>query len=217
MKRRDVLRNITLSSVGVAITTAGVNANTNPALSEELIEAGKKKKKKTQTAPGRTPEETERDAKLMAEVFFNEHEMATITILCDIILPAEGVSPSASQVGVPAFIEFIAKDMPYHQTPLRGGLMWLDSQAMKRFNKKFVECTQNQRIQIVDDIAYPEDAKPEFSQGAAFFNRMRDLTMTGFYTTEAGFKDLGYVGNKPNLWQGVPKDVLDQYGLTGNE
>ncbi|MBK7869223.1 MAG: gluconate 2-dehydrogenase subunit 3 family protein [Saprospiraceae bacterium] len=217
MKRRDVLRNITLSSVGVAITTAGVNAHTNPVPPDELAEAGKKKKKKQKTAPGRTPEETERDAKLMAEVFFNEHEMATITVLCDIILPAEGASPSASQVGVPAFIEFIAKDMPYHQTPLRGGLMWIDNQAMKRFNKKFVECAQNQRIQIIDDIAYPKDAKPEFTQGAAFFNRMRDLTMTGFYTTEAGFKDLGYMGNKPNLWQGVPKDVLEQYGLTGNE
>lgn len=213
MKRRDLLRNITLTTVGIGIASTGVNANTTSP--DELAEIAKKKKKKP--APGRTPEEVERDAKLMAETFFNEHEMATITVLCDIILPADANSGSASQVGVPAFIEFVAKDIPPHQTPLRGGLMWLDNQAMKRFSKKFIACTSSEQIQIVDDIAYPEQAKPAFSQGVSFFNLMRDLTMTGFYTTEVGFKDLGYKGNTPNVWMGVPEDVLKQYGLSGNE
>lgn len=213
MKRRDLLKNIALTSVGVATASTGITANTTQ--NEELAAGGKKKKGKT--TPGRTPEEVERDAKLMAETFFTPHEMATITVLCDIILPADATSGSASQAGVPAFIEFIAKDMPYQQTPLRGGLMWLDNQAMKRFGKKFVACTAAERIQIVDDIAYPEQAKPAMKQGVSFFNLMRDLTMTGFYTTEMGIKDLGYVGNQPNVWQGVPEEVLKQYGLTGNE
>lgn len=214
MKRRDLLKNIALTSVGVATAGTGLTANTTQ--NEELA-AGGGKKKKGKAAPGRTPEEVERDAKLMAETFFTPHEMATITVLCDIILPADSRSGSASQAGVPAFIEFIAKDMPQHQTPLRGGLMWLDNQAMKRFGKKFVACAATERIQIVDDIAYPEQAKPAVKQGVSFFNLMRDLTMTGFYTTEMGIKDLGYVGNQPNVWQGVPEDVLKQYGLTGNE
>lgn len=214
MKRRDLLKNIALTSVGVATSATGLTANTTQ--NEELV-AGGGKKKKGKAAPGRTPEEVERDAKLMAETFFTPHEMATITVLCDIILPADTNSGSASQAGVPAFIEFIAKDMPQHQTPLRGGLMWLDNQAMKRFGKKFVACAATERIQIVDDIAYPEQAKPAVKQGVSFFNLMRDLTMTGFYTTEMGIKDLGYVGNQPNVWQGVPEDVLKQYGLTGNE
>jgi hypothetical protein len=118
---------------------------------------------------------------------------------------------------VPAFIEFIAKDMPYQQTPLRGGMMWLDNQSTKRFGKKFVEASATERIQLVEDIAYPEQAKPAMKQGVAFFNLMRDLTMTGFYTTEMGIKDLGYIGNQPNVWQGVPEEVLKQYGLTGAE
>lgn len=214
MKRRDLLRNIALTSVGVATTATGLTANTT-IQNEELVEAGKKKKKKA--APGRTPEEVERDARLMAETFLTPHEIATITVLCDIILPADATSGSASQAGVPAFIEFIVKDMPNHQTPMRGGLMWLDNQSMKRFGKKFVACAAAERIQIVDDIAYPEQAKPAMRQGVAFFNLMRDLTMTGFYTSEIGIKDLGYVGNQPNVWQGVPEDVLKQYGLTGNE
>jgi len=214
MKRRDLLKNIALTSVGVATASTGLTANTTQ---NEEVAAGGGKKKKGKVAPGRTPEEVERDAKLMAETFFTPHEMATITVLCDIILPADANSGSASQAGVPAFIEFIAKDMPNHQTPLRGGLMWLDNQAMKRFGKKFVACAATERIQIIDDIAYPEQAKPAMKQGVSFFNLMRDLTMTGFYTTEMGIKDLGYVGNQPNVWQGVPEEVLKQYGLTGNE
>lgn len=213
MKRRDLLRNIALTSVGVATASTGITANTTQ--NENLVEVAKKKKSKA--APGRTPEEEIRDAKLMAETFFTPHEMATLTVLCDIILPADSASGSASQAGVPAFIEFIAKDMPQQQTPLRGGMMWLDNQSMKRFGKKFVEASAPERIQLVDDIAYPEQAKPATKQGVAFFNLMRDLTMTGFYTTEMGFEDLGYIGNQPNVWQGVPEEVLKQYGLTGAE
>jgi hypothetical protein len=216
MKRRDVLRNITLTSLGVATATTGMQANTSLALpptAEELL--GDKKKKKS--SYGRTPEEAARDAKLMSETFFTPHEMATITVLCDIILPADANSVSASQTGVPAFIEFIAKDMPNYQTPLRGGMMWLDNQCTKRFGKQFVVCTAAEQIQVVDDIAYPELAKPAMRNGVAFFNTMRDLTMTGFYTSEAGVADLGYIGNQPNVWSGVPQDVLDKYGLTGKE
>jgi gluconate 2-dehydrogenase gamma chain len=74
--------------------------------------------------------------------------------------------------------------------------------------------TQADRLKIIDDIAYPEDARPEMSQGVAFFNQLRGLTVTGYYTTKIGFEDLGYVGNQPNDWQGVPQDVLDKYGLS---
>ena len=211
MKRRDLLKNIALTSVGVATAATGINAS--PTQDADL-EAGTTKKK---VAPGRTPQEVERDAKLMAETFFTPHEMATSTVICDIILPADATSGSASQAGVPAVIEFIAKDMPYQQTPLRGGLMWIDNQAMKRFGKKFVACSATERIQIVDDIAYPEQAKPAMKQGVSFFNLMRDLTMTGFYTSEIGIQDLGYMGNQPNTWLGVPEEVLKQYGLTGKE
>ena len=69
----------------------------------------------------------------------------------------------------------------------------------------------------MDDIAFPEKAKPELQQGVAFFNTMRDLTACGFFTSEIGIKDLGYVGNRPNQWDGVPEDVLAQYGLKYDE
>ncbi len=149
--------------------------------------------------------------------FFTEHEMATITVLGDIIMPKDDVSGSASDAKVPEFIEFIVKDMPTHQTPLRGGLRWLDLHCYKLYEKAFVNLTAAQQITVVDSIAYPEKAAKELAQGVSFFNLMRDLVTTGFYTTEIGIKDLGYVGNAPNQWNGVPDEVLKQYKLAYTE
>lgn len=165
----------------------------------------------------RMKEEIANNKKLKEETFFTKEEMATIAVLADIIIPKDAVSGSATDAGVPAFIEFIVKDMPQHQTPMRGGLRWLDVESLKRFEKSFVALTPEQRIQIVDDIAYPDKVKPGMKQGVSFFNLMRNLTATGFYTSEMGVKDVGYKGNIPNLWNGVPDDVLKQYGLAYTE
>ena len=143
--------------------------------------------------------------------------MATITLLADIIIPKDEVSGSASEAKVPDFIEFIVKDMPEHQTPMRGGLRWLDLKCLNLYGKVFVGCTPQQQIEMADAIAYPNKAKPENKQGVAFFNLMRDLTATGFYSTQMGWNDVGYKGNVPNQWNGVPDDVLKQYNLAYTE
>jgi hypothetical protein len=161
---------------------------------------------------GRYAAETARAKRLEAEPdFFNAHEMKTITVLADIIIPKDEVSGSASDAGVPAFIAFIVKDMPEHQLPMRGGIKWLDRQCLLRFGKAFTECGEKEKLEVVNEIAYPGKAKPEMAPGVAFFSRMRDLTASGFYTTKTGIDDIGFVGNRPNQWEGVPKDILDQY------
>lgn len=168
----------------------------------------------------RNPDEIAREKELLAqEKFFSGHEMATITILADIIIPRDEVSGSASDAKVPDFIEFIVKDKSEHQIPMRGGLRWLDMQCLKRFEKTFKDCTSLQQIEVVDLIAYPERAKKdkELTQGAAFFTLMRNLTATGFYTSEIGVKDIGYGGNMANKWDGVPEDVLKQYNVAYTE
>lgn len=165
----------------------------------------------------RQPLEKAREEKLKAEQFFDPHEMATITLLADIIIPRDDVSGSASDAKVPDFIEFMVKDRPQHQIPMRGGLKWLDAQCTKRYNKFFADCSPSEQIEMVDEIAFPEKAKPGMEPGVAFFNLMRDLTATGFFTSEIGIKDLGYAGNRPNQWDGVPQEVLDQYGLKYDE
>jgi len=174
-------------------------------------------------APGtnydRTPEELAKYKQLMADKFFTADELATITLLADIIIPKDDVSGSASEAGVPAFIEFIVKDMPEHQTPMRGGLRWVDLQCLNRFGKPFKDCSSPQQMELVDLIAWPARAKgkPGLAQGVAFFTRLRNLTASGFYTTQMGFKDLGYMGNQPNQWNGVPDDVLKQHGIAYTE
>ena len=212
MKRRDSIKAILVGTVASSVLvdackTADEKANASEASSSAT----------PASTIDRTKIEAEIEAKLMAETFFTPHEMATISILADIIIPKDEVSGSASEAGVPDFIEFIVKDMPQHKTPMRGGLRWLDIESSKRFQKAFKDCSTQQQIAVVDDIAYPEKAKPEMKQGVAFFNLMRNLTATGFYTSEIGVKDIGYMGNRPNQWNGVPDDVLKQYGLAYTE
>src|SRR5690606_36722084 len=110
--------------------------------------------------------------------------------------------------GVPDFVKFIVKDMPARQAPVTDGLAWLDAQMEKSYGKKFIKCSAEQQIELVDQIAYPLKAKPEMKAGVEFFNKMRDLTVTGFYTSQTGVKDLCYAGNRPNKWNGVPDDLL---------
>jgi len=165
----------------------------------------------------RQPEEIEHFNRISAEKYFDANEMNTISSLSDIIIPKDDISGGAIEAKVPDFIEFIVKDKPQYQLPMRGGLKWLDMQCLKLYGKSFSNCGKKQQIEMVEQIAWPLKAKPEMQQGVAFFNLMRDLTATGFFTSEIGIKDIGYVGNKPNQWDGVPQDVLNQYGMKYDE
>ncbi len=208
MKRRDSLKAITLGTLGAATMLQSCETET---------------KNETQVNPEHTfgydrhPYEKQRDEKLLAEKFFDDHEMLTIAVLADIIIPKDNVSGSATEAGVPAFIEFIVKDKPGYQLPVRGGLKWLDLQCLKQFGKPFIDCSAQQQISLVDQIAYPEKAKPEIKQGVAFFNVMRDLVTTGFFTSDMGIKDIGYAGNMATQWDGVPQEVLNQMNLAYDE
>ncbi|WGK63874.1 gluconate 2-dehydrogenase subunit 3 family protein [Croceiramulus getboli] len=164
---------------------------------------------------GRTPEEQEQIAELQAEQFFNDHELETLTVLSDLILPASDTAGSASEAGVPDFIEFMAKDYPPFQLKLRGGLMWLDHTSNTVFGAEFKSLTEAQQKEILDEIAFPDPKIPGNQQPPAvqFFSLVRNLTMTGYYTSKIGIEDLGYKGNQPNVWDGVPQEVLDQHGV----
>lgn len=213
MNRRDSLKALVVGGIS---TTVLLDACKQPAKETEANNGAAATKVPAQ--PDRMAEEKAFDKKLTEEPkFFTEHEMATITLLGDIIIPKDDISGSASDAKVPEFIEFIVKDMPEHQVPMRGGLRWLDMQCLKRYDKSFRECDHTQQMVMVDEIAWPKKAKPEMRQGVAFFNLMRNLTATGFYTSEIGVKDVGYMGNTPNQWNGVPDDVLKQYNLAYTE
>jgi len=205
MKRRDTIKSLLVGGVaGVSVTTVG--CKTEQVDVPEVLPKG--------LGYGRTASEEEHDAAVLKAIFLNDHELETIAILCDIILPPTASAGSATDAEVPEFIEFIVKDLPDNQLPMRGGLMWLDGESNKRFDKLFKACSHDQQISIVEDIAYPNPSNADYEPGVAFFDLMRNLTLTGYYTTKMGVKDLGYKGNIPNVWDGVPKDVLDKHGLS---
>ena len=146
--------------------------------------------------------------------FFTAHEYATVRVLVDLIIPKDDRSGSATDAGVPEFMDFMMGDEASRQTPMRGGLAWIDRECEDRFDKRFLECTAAERTAVLDDIAWPQRVKPGLSHGAAFFGSFRDLTATGFWTTKMGIDDLQYLGNKYVAeWKGCPDEALKQLGV----
>lgn len=147
--------------------------------------------------------------------FFTAREYAMVVLLSDLIIPRDAKSGSASDAGAPEFIDYIVGEQPERQTAMRGGLAWLDAECQQRFDRPFVECTDAERKQVLDDIAWPRRVRPEMSQGTAFFTTMRDLVATGFWSSRIGVEDLGYLGNRPvGEWTGAPPNVLQRLGVS---
>ncbi|MFC4312071.1 gluconate 2-dehydrogenase subunit 3 family protein [Steroidobacter flavus] len=149
---------------------------------------------------------------------FTSEQRATAAVLCDLIIPADARSPSASSVGVVDFIdEWVSA--PYEtqradRIVVLEGLQWLDQEAGRRFSTTFRQLAAGQQRQLCDDICYLPKVKPQFKQAAVFFARYRDLTAGGFYTTPQGRKDLEYIGNVPMAsFNGPPAEVLKKVGL----
>jgi hypothetical protein len=148
----------------------------------------------------------------------SQTQRRTAAALCNVILPDDGRSPSAESVGVVDFIdEWVSAPYP-HQLEDRPivleGLAWMDAEALLRFEKYFAEITESQQHAICDDICYEPNAKPKFTRAAAFFTRYRDLTVGGFYSTPAGWKDIGYIGNVAlSKFEGPPPELLRKLGL----
>jgi len=146
--------------------------------------------------------------------FFSDHEYRTVRVLVDIIIPRDERSGSATDAGVPEFMDFIMIDRPAMQSQMRGGLRWIDNESVDRFGAQFVNATDAQRIAIVEDIAWPARARPELSHGVSFFNYFRDLTAGGFWSSKIGVEDVGYIGNVPNRWDGCPPEALARLGVS---
>jgi hypothetical protein len=195
--------------------------------------------------------------------FFSEPEWKTASMLADMIIPKDARSGSATDARTVEYIdEYAAYWGGWVQPRLRGGLMWLDRECGLRFDKPFVDCTEPQRREVLDLIAYPPKDEPsrrpdigqrdapgqagaaavghpekepppapvavppspvpveepvrrasQYSAGIAFFTLFRDLTATGFFTSEIGIKDLGFMGNQPYDWKGCPPEVVAKIGL----
>ena len=169
--------------------------------------------------------------------FFNPQEWKTVRILVDMIIPKDERSGSATDAGVPEFMDYLMNDptdtdlqRERRQTAMRGGLAWINSVSERRFGHGFAEATEAERTKILDEIAYskdeqedeaemrePRDLRVMVKHGPSFFNSFRDLTASGFWSSKMGVEDLGYMGNKfVAEWKGAPPEVLAKLGLTSD-
>lgn len=194
MKRRDVLKLLLAApAVGFAWTDA------------EALQAGAAAQ--AARAAG--------SAKPFVPKFFTAGEFRLVRVLADIVIPKDERSGSASDAGVPEFMDFMMIDQPGRQVGMRGGLAWLDVTCQQRFDKTFLNCAGAEQTTVLDEIAWPAKARPELAHGVAFFNSFRDLTASGFWTTRMGIDDLQYLGNRSVArWNGCPEASLKKLGVS---
>ena len=196
MNRRDVLKVLSLAPLAASIGVAPTQLE-RVARKMEALEGGV-----TAAAP----------------VFFTLHEWATVRLLVDYIIPRDERSGSATDAKVPEFLDFLLADSETtaaNRTAMHGGLAWLDNECQHRFSKTFVGATDAQRRQVLDDIAWPKKAAPEMHYGAMFFTRFRDLTASGFFSSQMGWQDVQYKGNVAlPAWNGCPPEALKKLGVS---
>ncbi len=145
---------------------------------------------------------------------FDDHQWQTIHVLCDLIIPADEHSGSASQAGVPEFIDdwlaFRAEQDGNLDLTAKifGGLMWLDRESLRIADKTFAEASVDKQKAIIDRVAYPAKAAKEDHNWVVFFNEFRNLTVSGFFSSKAGVADLPYLGNTAVMeWKGTDPKV----------
>lgn len=208
MDRRASLKSLMLGTVAGGLAVHGCRP-------KEAAEAAELAIPEPGFGYGRTKQEIAQINKLQGEAYFNPHEMETIVVLANLILPPDEKFGGPVDAGVPEFIEFMAKDYEPFQATLRGGLMWLDHKSNTEFEMEFKSATEPQQKELLDEIAWyePEIPMDEQPLEIQFFNLMRNLTLCGYYTSKQGIEELGYQGNMPNVWDGVPQEVLDKHGL----
>jgi gluconate 2-dehydrogenase gamma chain len=189
----------------LAATPAAAALMWTPAEAEQAhAEADHARAEQTASAPAR-----------FKPKFFTAHEYATVGVLVDLIIPRDERSGSATEAGVPEFMDFMMIDQPRRQVAMRGGLALVDRLAVSRFGKNVVAATGAQRIALLDEIAYTSNNDRTLRPAIAFFNSFRDLTATGFFTSKMGMADLQYRGNVfVAEWTGCSQDALRTLGVS---
>lgn len=186
LKRRDLLQAITLAPAAAMVPLASM-------------------------ATPAAPQEAKSSEPYKPRVF-NPHEWKTIHVLSDRIIPADERTGSATEAGVPEFIDdWLNLKGGLLKTEVLGGLAWIDMECNRHFHRDFVDCSEAQQSQILDRIAYPAKAAPADANAVAAFNRIRDLVLGGFYSSKMGIADLQYKGNKALAeWNGCPEEVTSR-------
>ncbi|PYV18827.1 MAG: hypothetical protein DMG21_03860 [Acidobacteria bacterium] len=190
LNRRDLLK--VISTVPAALVPNSGRAEAQEAKRQVRPPAGEK--------AGETKRQT-----------FDEHEWKTVRVLSDTIIPRDERSGSATEASVPEFMDDWLAFNPQSLPAIRGGLIWLDLECQRAWSRDFVDCSADQQKQMLDRVAYPKTAAPEDAAGVTFFNHLRNLVVSGFFSSKMGVADLPYLGNQMLAeWPGCPAEVLEK-------
>jgi hypothetical protein len=205
LRRREAIAWMMLAASAMAAPTAGLRGSPSPApaargygLDPDLLRVYR---------PGE-----------LWPLTFTAAQRRTVVALCEVILPAEGEAPSAVAVGVPDFLdEWISAPYPEQRADrpiVLEGIAWIEAEARRRHGRDFADLTDAERGGLCSALCGPAPVAEELRSGAAHFRKIRHLVAGGYYTTPAGMKDLGYVGNVPLAsFDGPPVEVLRRLGL----
>ena len=124
-------------------------------------------------------------------------ESATVTAIADMIIPRTE-TPGSSDVGVAAFVDLILTEWytDKERAQFLSGLADVDTRSQHLFARNFVECSADQRGAILTALgttiadselsARRTDVEAAPEGGKNFYSMLRDLVLTGYYTSEVG-------------------------------
>jgi gluconate 2-dehydrogenase gamma chain len=129
--------------------------------------------------------------------YFLPQQYKTLQALCQTIFPADADSGGAIEAGAPEFIDLLTSENPNFQLTLGGGLIGLDAACVDRYGNVYLDCTDQQKTEMLDRIAYRKNIEQDATlrQPVEFFALLRNLTADGFFTSKIGIEYLGYIGN----------------------
>ena len=196
LTRRESLKLMALAALGSSIPSCGPSDIENAASKVAAVS-------RTMPMANRKP------------TVLNRHEYETVKVLADWIIPADDRSGSATDAGVPAFIDFILEDTEGIEEPMKAGLAWLDARVVSEGGTTFIELPSEAQEALLQRIAWPDDVETGWEAGAEFFTLMRDMTASGFWSSQMGVEDLGYMGNTANpSWEGCSHEAMEHLGLS---
>ena len=121
--------------------------------------------------------------------FFSLAEYPMVERLAEIIIPSDA-TPGAREAGVAEFIDFMVASDPEVQYSFRMGLAWLNAHSERTAGKRFLDVSPGQQISLLESLGFKDKARAGEEDGRKFFALVREFTVTGFYTSEIGFKEL---------------------------
>ncbi|MDC8829515.1 gluconate 2-dehydrogenase subunit 3 family protein [Alteromonas gilva] len=128
------------------------------------------------------------------------NQLALVSRISDVLLPAEGTQPGALGIGAPSVVdEWVSAPYSGQQRDrdsILRLLIWLDEEAQIKHQQAFLAVTEAQQKAILDTIAFGEDsAEAGYELPARAFNRLRELVLAAYFCSVPGSREIGYMGN----------------------